>query len=101
MKYKVTMNLPGSKYPTEIFLDEERMKKFYEAANSGSKIIGIDGSYFNTAYFVQAVPAVDDIVLERSQQALIEKGIVDDENEIQKRIRLTKEKYGQETRMLR
>lgn len=101
MKYKVTMNMPGSKYPTEFFLEASRMEEFYKASNSGSKIVSIDGNFYNTAYFVQAVPAVEDMVLEKSQQTLIEKGIIDSEDEIQKRIRLTKEKYGQETKLLR
>ena len=101
MKYRVTFNIPNEKFPTEVVLSEEKMEALYQGMQTGGKVVKIDGDYFNSAYFAKAVKASEDFVLERSQQALIEKGILPDEDEIQKRIRLTKEKYGQETKLLR
>lgn len=62
-RFEVTFNLMGSKFPTTVYLEEDRMKALYDAMNRGVKIVELDGNYFNTAYFIQAVPASDQMVL--------------------------------------
>ena len=100
MKYKITFNIPNEKFPVDIVVSEEVMEAFYQGMQTGNKVVKINGSYFNSAYFAKAVPATEDTVLEESQKKLIEKGLVDDETELHKRIRLTQQKHDNETKLL-
>jgi|SRR6185369_814912 len=92
-KYQVTFNQIGSKFPTMVYLDEERMQALYDAMNRGIKIVELDGNYFNTSYFVQAVPAIEEMQFRVAQDKLVEKGLIKTPEEIQKRIQATKDKY--------
>lgn len=98
--FKVTFNLPGSKFPTEVRLEEEKLKSLMGAMDKGAKVVELDGSYFNTAYFIQAVPDSEEIVFRVVQDKLVEKGIVDDEETARKRIELTRQMHELQNKMI-
>lgn len=99
-RFEVTFNLMGSKYPTTVYLEEDRMKALYDAMNRGVKIVELDGNYFNTAYFIQAVPASEKMEFQVSQEKLVEKGIIDSSEETQKRIELTQARHDLSRKMI-
>lgn len=98
--FKVTFNLPGSKFPTEVRLEEEKLKSLMSAMDRGAKVVELDGSYFNTAYFIQAVPDSESIEMRVVQDKLVEKGILDSPEEMQKRIDLTRARHELKNKML-
>ncbi|NCC41892.1 MAG: hypothetical protein EOM21_21280 [Gammaproteobacteria bacterium] len=59
--YKITFNVPGD-FPTEVSVTEEQMGNFYKAVLQKTKIVKIGNSFFNTAYFVKAVPDTEKII---------------------------------------
>lgn len=62
MIYKITFNIPGDEFPTEVAVNKEQMERFYEALSKKTKIVKIENCYFNTAYFVRAIPDTEKIV---------------------------------------
>jgi hypothetical protein len=56
MIYKVIFNIPNEKYPTEIHISKERMEYLAPKLSIKGHIVEIDGCYFNTSYFVKAIP---------------------------------------------
>jgi len=56
MIYKVVFNIPNEKYPTEVHISKERMQALAPKLSIKGHIVEIDGCYFNTSYFVKAVP---------------------------------------------
>lgn len=93
-RFQVTFNQIGSKFPTMVYLNEDRMTALYDAINRGVKIVELDGNYFNTAYFVQAVPATEEMQFTVAQDKLVEKGVLESPEQVQKRIELTKAKFN-------
>lgn len=59
--YRITFNVPGAEHATDVSVTEEQMGKFYQAVVNKVKIVKIENSYFNTAYFVKAVPDTEKI----------------------------------------
>lgn len=98
--FRVTFNLPGSKFPTDVRLEEEKLKSLMSAMDRGAKVVELDGSYFNTAYFIQAVPDSEAIELRVVQDKLVEKGVLDSPETIQKRIEMTQMKHELQSKML-
>lgn len=72
MKYKMIINVPNEKFPTEISLTQEQMDGIEPALNN-KKIVRIDNSYFNTAYIVKIIPDVDAMRIEENSQLKLEK----------------------------
>ena len=56
MIYRVIFNIPNEKYPTEVHINKERMEALAPKLSIKGHIVEIDGCYFNTSYFVKAVP---------------------------------------------
>lgn len=56
MIYKVIFNIPNEKYATEVHISKERMEALAPKLSIKGHIVEIDGCYFNTSYFVKAVP---------------------------------------------
>ncbi len=55
MKYKVIFNLPGKNEATEVLIENEKMGPLLEAINK-KKVVQIGDGFYNTAYFVNAIP---------------------------------------------
>ncbi len=55
MRYKVLFNLPGKNEATEVLIEKEKMKPLLEAINQ-KKVVQIGEGFYNTAYFVNALP---------------------------------------------
>ncbi len=67
MRYKVIFNLPGKNEATEVLIEKEKMKPLLEAINQ-KKVVQIGEGFYNTAYFVNAVPDKNQMKLDHDQQ---------------------------------
>jgi len=54
--YRIIFNIPNEKFPTEIHINKDRMEALAPKLSIKGHIVEIDGCYFNTSYFVKAVP---------------------------------------------
>ncbi|HLN19151.1 MAG TPA: hypothetical protein VK255_03205 [Patescibacteria group bacterium] len=75
MKYKLIFNIPNERFPTEVTITGEQMDKLAPALAEKGKIVKLNGSYFNTSYFVKATPDAEANRLEEGEKFLRLEGI--------------------------
>jgi len=69
--YKIIINVPNEKVPTEVLITGEQMEKLEPRLNE-KRIIRIGESFFNTAYIVKIVPDVEANLIENPNYLQIE-----------------------------
>lgn len=71
MNYKIIINVPNEKTPTEVLITGEQMEILEKRLNL-KQIIKIGDSFFNTAYIVKIIPDVEANLIEAPKYFAIE-----------------------------
>jgi len=70
MRYIVTFNIPN-KESVEVKVEQEKMQSLMEAVNQ-KKVAQIGNGFYNTAYFVTALPDKSEIKIDKMKKHRIE-----------------------------
>lgn len=71
MNYKIIINIPGEKIPSEVLITGEQMDLLENSLND-KRIVKIGDSFFNTTYIAKIVPDVEANMIESPNYMQIE-----------------------------